>query len=93
MYTLKVSYGYVDEPEMATAEILGTYETWDEAAGAAEDKFSSILDNLSGNTDICFGEIEGSQYDYYVTYGDHNFESGRVFSGYDYYCQVSVIER
>jgi len=91
MYTLKVSYGYVDdEPE--TTGMLGTYETWDEAADAAENKFSSILDDLSGNTDICFGDIAGSQYDYYVTYGDHNFESGRVFSGYDYFCQVAVVE-
>ena len=92
MYTLKVSYGYVDEPE-ATTDMIGNYETWDEATEAAEDKFSSILDNLSGNTDICFGEIAGSQYDYYVTYGDHDVEFGRVFSGYDYYCQVAVVER
>ena len=31
MYTLKVSYGDVDEPEMAVAEILGTYESLEEA--------------------------------------------------------------
>ena len=36
MYTIKVSYGDVgDEPEMATAEILGTYESLDEACEAA----------------------------------------------------------
>ena len=93
MYTLKVSYGYVDEPETATTDMLGTYETWDEACEAAESKFDAIMEDLSGNTDICFGDIAGSQYDYYVTYGDHNCESGRVFSGYDYYCQVAVVER
>ena len=83
MYAIKVAYGDVDETE--TAEILGTYETWDEAAKAAEDKFDAILDG---------GETEGShQYDYYVTDGDRNVESGRVVSGPDYYCQVAVIER
>ena len=92
MYTLKVSYGYVDEPEMATTAILGTYETWDKAAEAAEDKFLAIMDNLRGDTDTCYGEMEGSQYDYYVTGGDHDVEVGRVFSGHDYFCQVSIIE-
>ena len=93
MYTLKVSYGYVDEPKMATVETLGTYETWDRASGAARDKFLAIMDDLRGDTDTCYGEIDGSQYDYYVTDGDHDVEFGRVFSGHDYYCQVSVIER
>ena len=93
MYTLKVSYGYIDEPEMATTKILGTYETWDGASGAAEDKFLAIMGDLRGDTDTCYGEIDGSQYDYYVTDGDHDVEFGRVFTGQDYYCQVSVIER
>ena len=92
MYTLKVSYGYVDDPETATTEILGTYEIWDEAAEAAEDKFRAIVDDLAGECDTCYGEMEGSQYDYYVTDGDHDVEIGRVVSGPDYYCQVSVIE-
>ena len=92
MYTLKVSYGYVADPEMATAEILGTYETWDEAAEAAEDKFKAILGDLSG-TDICFGEIESSLCDHYVTYGGPIVGSDRVSSGYDYYYYVSVVER
>ena len=90
MYMVKVSYGDVDEPETATDEILGTYETWDDAAEAAQDKFRAIVGDLG---DVCFGEIEGSQYDYYVTYGDYDAEFGRVFSGYDYYCKVSIIER
>ena len=85
MYTLKVSYGYVDEPETATAETLGTYETWDDAAEAATSKFDSIMERL--------GEIDGSSYDYYDTCGDHDTEFGRVFSGPDYYFQVRVVER
>ena len=93
MYMLKVSYGYVDEPDMATTDILGTYETWDEAVEAAEDKVSSILDNLRGDTYLGPCDIPGSQYDYYVEEGDRNVESGRVFSGPDYYCQVAVVER
>ena len=94
MYTIKVSYGDVDdEPEMATTDILGTYETWDEAAEVAEDKFSAILDGLRGNADICFGDIAGSQYNYRVEDDDGRaVESGLVFSGSDYYCQVAVVE-
>ena len=94
MYTLKVSYGDVDdEPEMATVAILGTYESLDAACDAAKSKFDAIMDNLRGDTDICFGDIAGSQYDYYVTYGDSVYKSGRVTSGYDYYYYVSVVER
>ena len=94
MYTLKVSYGYVDdEPEEATVEILGTYETWDEAAEAAKSKFDAILDDLRGDTYLCTCDIPGSQYDYYVEDGGRNVEYGLVFSGHDYYCQVCVIER
>ena len=93
MYTLNVSYGDVDEPEMAMTDILGTYKTLDEATEAAKDKFDAILDGLRGNTDICFGDIAGSQYDYYVTYGDSVCKSGRVTSGYDYYYYVTVAKR
>ena len=93
MYTLKVSYGYVDEPEMALTETLGTYETWDEACEAAKDKFLAIMADLRGNADICVGDIAGSQYDYYVTYGDSVCKSGRVTSGYDYYYYVTVAKR
>ena len=92
MFKAKVAYGHVDEPEPVTTDVLGTYETWDEATEAAKDKFNAIIDDLSGNTDICFGDIAGSQYDYYVTYGDSVHKSGRVTSGYDYYCQVAVVE-
>ena len=92
MYVAKASYGYVADSGSSTTEILGTYETWDEACEAAEDKFDAILDGLRGS-DIYYGETEGShQYNYYVTDGDRNVESGLVFSGPDYYYMVSVIE-
>ena len=87
---VKVSYGY-NEPEEATTEILGTYESWDEAAAAAEDKFDAIKERLA-DPETCYGETEGSQYDYYDAIGDHTVECGRVFSGVDYYCKVSIIE-
>lgn len=95
MYMLKVSYGDyddVDGPETATVEILGTYESLDEACEEAKSKFDAIMERI-GDDLVCFGEVAGSLYDYYVTYGDHDVESGRVVWGYDYYCQVSVVER
>ena len=93
MYMLKVSYGYVDEPDMATTDILGTYETWDEAAEVAENKFSSILDGFGRGTYLCPEISQGHQYNYRVEDDDGRIvESGLVFSGPDYYCQVAVIE-
>ena len=91
MYTLKMSYGYVDEPETETAEILGTYESREEAAKAAESKFSAIMDDLGDDLDIRFRDIEGSRYDYYVTYGYCDYELGCVVA--DHYYRVYVIER
>ena len=87
MYTLKVSYGDVDEPETATVEYLGTYETRDEAVKVAQDKFCAIV----GDADVCFGEVKGGQYKCYVTYGDYDPNLGRVVA--DRYYYVSVIER
>lgn len=93
MFKAKVVYGYRDEPETDTTEILGTYETWDEATEAAEDKFEAILDDLRGGTYLCPYDIPGSQYNYRVEDDDgRTVESGLVFSGSDYYCQVAVIE-
>ena len=94
MYMIKLSYGYgyVGGPELPTTEVLGNYESWDEAADVAQDKFDATLAGLAGECDTCFGE-EGSQYDYYDSYDDHVVEVGRVFSGPDYYCKVSIIER
>ena len=94
MYAIKLSYGDVgDEPEMATAEIIGTYESLDEACEAAESKFDAILERLTGGEDICFGAVESGCCDHYVTYGDSVYKSGRVSSGYDYYYMVNVVER
>ena len=90
MYIVKVSYGYVDEPEMATTEILGTYKTRDEAAEAAQGKFQAVVGDL---TEIRFGEIEGGRYNCYVTYGYYDANLGRLLAGYDHYYYVSVIER
>ena len=85
MYTAKVVYGYVNELEPVTTDVLGTYETWDEAAEAAEDKFSSILDGSPN--------ISGNQYNYRVEDDDgRTVESGLVFSSPDYYCRVVVVE-
>ena len=86
MYVVNASYGDCDaEPEMAMTEILGIYESLDEACEAATSKFDAIMERL--------GEIDGSSYDYYDTCGDHDTEFGRVFSGHDHYCQVRVVER
>ena len=92
MYTLKVSYGDVDdEPETATVEILGTYGSWDEACEAAKSKFDAIMELLGDNFEIRFGEIEGSLDNYYVTYGYYDDEIGCVDN--EHYYMVSVIER
>ena len=93
MYTLKMSYGYVDEPEMATTEVLGNYETLDEAWEAAKSKFDAIMDDLAGECDICFGEVTGGCCDYSVTYGYYDGEIGRLFAGYDRYSYINAIER
>ena len=85
MYTLKVSYGYVDEPEMATTELLGTYKSRDEASQAAQEKFNAINDGRCGDLEIRYGELESSHDNYYVTYG--------YFAGYTRYYYISVIER
>ena len=90
MYTLRVSYGYVDEPEMETTEVLGTYESRYKAVKAAESKFSAIMDDL-GDLDIRFRDIVDSCGDYYVTYGYCDYELGCVVA--DHYYRVFVIER
>ena len=93
LYTLKVSYGDVDEPEMATTELLGTYRSLDEACEEAKSKFDAIRACIGDDSDICVGEVEGSRYDYYVTYGHRDGELCRLFDGYDHFYYVSVIER
>lgn len=95
MYIPELSYGDVDEPEMATTEILGTYETMDEACEAAKSKFDAIMERLGDDHDIHFCETEtypdihlcapGTYPDrYYVTYGYLNHKLGCVCQEYFY---------
>ena len=93
MYMLKMSFGDVDdEPETATVEILGTYESLDEACRAAESKFDAIMDRLRDDDcdELCFGAIERSCCDCYVTYGYRDCELGCILR--EYYYRVYVIE-
>lgn len=90
MYAIKVSYGYADEPETATVEILGIYGSLDEACEAAESKFDATMERID-DVDIRFRTIKESRYDYYVTYGYVEPELGSVFD--EFYYEVSVIER
>ena len=84
MYAIKVSYGdYGDEPAMATAEILGTYESLDEACEAAKSKFDAIMRRIC-EYDTRFGEIERGRCRYYVLYGRVELD--------EYYYMVSVVE-
>ena len=92
MYTLKVSYGDVDdEPETATVEILGTYGSWDEACEAAKSKFDAIMELLGDDIDKRFREVKESLDNYYVTYGYYDDDIGYVDN--EHYYMVSVIER
>ena len=91
MYTLNVSYGDYDEPEMATTETLGTYKTLDEACEAAESKFDAIMERLGDDPDRHFYDIVGSVDVHYVIYGYINPELGYVDN--EQYYMVSVVER
>ena len=91
MYMVKVSYGDdIDEPEEATTEILGTYETMDEAAKAAESEFDAIMERLD-DIETRYDDIERSRYRYYVSYGYIELELGYVDN--EHYYMVSVVER
>ena len=91
MYTLKLTNGYIDEPETWTAEILGSYESLDRACEAAEREFYDALEDLTDDCGTCFGEIEACLDNYYVTYGSYDPELGRVFGGYDKFREVCVM--
>lgn len=90
MYTLKLTRGYVDEPETWTTEALGTYESMDEACREAESKFRAIMADLT-DEETYVGNVEACYDDYYVTYGDLDAELGCVVA--DHYYEVNVIER
>ena len=92
MYAIKVAYGYVgDEPEMATIDILGSYETWDEACEAAEDKFDAIKERLCDDLEVRVHGLEASFDSYYVIYGYLNPKLGYVDNEHYYY--VNVVKR
>ena len=91
MYTLKVSYGDVDEPEMATVDIHGTYKTWDEACGAASSKFYANLERLREDPELRFIGPEACSAEYYVVYGYLDPELGYMAN--QHYYMVSVIAR
>ena len=93
MYRIKVSHGYVDEPETWTVEVIGSYANREEAAEAAESKFRAVLEDIVDSCEDCFGEVESSLYSHYATYGAYDFELGDVFAGYNEFCKVEVIER
>ena len=91
MYTLKLSHGYVDEPETETVEVLGTYEDEAEALKAAASKFDEVLEYIDDPCETRFGEVQKIPYRYYVTYGPID-EYGTVVYGYNNYYEVSVKE-
>ena len=90
MYMLKVSHGYVDEPETDTTEILGTYEDEAEALMAAENKFCEVMESIDDPCEVWFGEVLESPYRYYVNYGAVDEYNTRIS---DNYYEVSVNER
>ena len=90
MYTLKLSHGYVDDPETETVEVLGTYESQDEAFKAAENKFCEVMEYVA-DPEVRFGEVNESRYGYSVTYG-YVDEYNTLINGHDHYYEVSVKE-
>ena len=90
MYTLKVSHGYVDEPETDTTEVIGIYEDEEEALKAAENKFCEVMEHIDDPCEVWFGEVLESPYRYYVNYGAVDEYGTRIS---DNYYEVSVNER
>ena len=91
MYTLKLSHGYVDEPETETVEVLGTYEHRDDAFKAAENKFCEVMEYIADPCELRFGDVKESRYGYSVTYG-YVDEYDTLINGHDHYYEVSVKE-
>ena len=91
MYTLKLSHGYVDEPETETVEVFGTYEHRDDAFKAAENKFCEVMEYIADPCEVRFGEVKESRYGYSVTYG-YVDEYDTLINGHDHYYEVSVKE-
>lgn len=91
MYTLKLSYGYVGEPETDTVEVLGAYANLEEAFRAAENKFAATMEDFSKDCELRFGEANESRYGYSVTYG-YVDEYNTLVAGHDHYYKVNVNE-
>ena len=92
MYMVSVYYGdYGDdiEPELATVEILGTYESLYEACEVAASKFRATMESLA-DLDLRCRKVKESRYDYYVVYGYYYPELGGVCD--EDYCEVRVAE-
>ena len=93
MYMVNVYYGvygdYDAEPELATVETLGTYESLDEACEVAKSKFAATMKTLAVLEFRC-RKVKESRYDYYVVYGYYYPELGGVLD--EDYCEVRVAE-
>ena len=93
MYMVNVYYGvygdYDAEPELATVETLGTYESLDEACEVAASKFAATMESLA-DLDLRCRKVRESRYDYYVVYGYYYPEIGGVLD--EDYCEIRVAE-
>ena len=93
MYMVNVYYGvYGDcdaEPELATVETLGTYESLDEACEVAASKFRAAMESID-DLELRRRKVKESRYDYYVVYGYYYPELGGVFD--EDYCEIRVAE-
>ena len=93
MYMVSVYYGdygdYGVEPEMSTSEILGIYESLDDACEVAASKFDATMETFNDLEMRC-RKVKMSRYDYYVVYGYYYPELGGVFD--EDYCEVRVAE-
>ena len=93
MYMVNVYYGvYGDcdaEPELATVETLGTYESLDKACEVAASKFRATMESLD-DLELRRRKVKESRYDYYVVYGYYYPELGGVLD--EDYCEVRVAE-
>lgn len=78
MYMVSVYYGVYDaEPELATVETLGTYESLSEACEVAASRFDATMESIA-DLDLRCRKVKESRYDYYVVYGYYDHELGGV---------------
>ena len=80
MYVVSVYYEVYrddDEPELATVETLGTYESLDEACEVAASRYDATMESLA-DLDLHCHKVRESRYDYHVVYGYYDPELGGV---------------